>query len=104
MNDIYSIVLSDGTEINGLTMNGTNFVSETPISADIIKGNCSPLKIVKGEEEEVIANAELACCYGASDGWHIAFRELSKEEVFMAKVRADLDYIAMMTDTDLEEG
>ena len=35
---------------------------------------------------------------------YLAFRDISEQELKDEKIRADIDYLAMMTDTDLEEG
>lgn len=45
MEKTYTIVLSDGTELTGLTLNGNNFVSQEPIDPDIFKYNTSPVTI-----------------------------------------------------------
>lgn len=103
MEEIFSIILADGTVIDNLTLNGTNYVSSSEIHKEIFSDNCSPLRIVNGNDEEIIPHAELVCCYGANDGWHIAFRRITEDELFKAKLRADVDYLAMMTDTELEE-
>lgn len=41
----YTITLADGRKIENLTMNGTNFVSQTKIDESIFKNNLSTVKI-----------------------------------------------------------
>ena len=33
---IYKITLADGTEIRNLRLNGNNFISDTPVAAEIL--------------------------------------------------------------------
>lgn len=103
MEETYTIVLADGTRLEGLKPNGTNYISETPIDASVFENNCSPLFIRGGGTEEVIAYAELVHISQEADGCYIAFREIPEREIREAQMRADIDYLAMMTDTDLEE-
>ena len=104
MEETYTIILADGTRLEGLRRNGTNYISDTLIAdAAIFENNCSPLFIRGGETEEVIDYAELVHISQEADGCYIAFREISEREIREAQMRADIDYLAMMTDTDLEE-
>lgn len=103
MDKEYSITLADGTIIDRLCLNGTNFVSKTPVSANTFKGNCSPMTISDGETNEVHENAALIHITKYGDEFWFAFRDISIQEIKEAKIRSDIDYIAMMTDTDLEE-
>ena len=36
------------------------------------------------------------------DGYYFVLRELSQEEINMAKIQGNIEYLAMMTDVDLE--
>lgn len=119
---MYTLILSDGTEIKNLTLNGTNFVSEEPIDTSIFKNNLSTLTIISeteykeeyenedGEVEKTLRieptihtmhNAEFIQQQKGPDGWYICFRELSRQELFERAVLGKLDYIAMMSDVDL---
>lgn len=103
MNKKYIITLSDGTTIDNLALNGTNYISQKPVTSDVFAGNCSPMIISDGEIEELHENAELVQIKKYNGEYWIAFRDVSKQELKEAKIRSDIDYIAMMTDTDLEE-
>lgn len=102
-NKKYRITLSDGNVIENLDMNGTNYISDIPVSPDIFRGKCSPMIISDGESEEVHENAELIQVVVINGKYWIAFRDIPENELKEAKMRSDIDYIAMMTDTDLEE-
>lgn len=103
MNKKYTITLADGTTIDNLALNGTNYISKKPVTSDVFAGNCSPMIISDGEIEELHENAELVQIKNYNGEYWIAFRDVSKQELKEAKIRSDIDYIAMMTDTDLEE-
>lgn len=99
----YTITLSDGTVIGDLSLNGNNYISKTPVDAAIFAGNCSPVVISDGENEETHENAELVQVAQYGDEYWIVLRDLSEQEIRDLKTRSDIDYIAMMTDIDLEE-
>lgn len=99
----YTITLADGTVIEGLSLNGTNYISKTPVSPGIFSGNCSPMAINDGENEELHMHAELIQIAQHNNEYWIAFRDIPKQELENRKVRSDIDYIAMMTDTDLND-
>lgn len=103
MNKKYTITLADGTTIDNLALNGTNYISKKPVTSDVFAGNCSPMIISDGEIEELHENAELVQIKNYNGEYWIAFRDVPKQELEEAKIRSDIDYIAMMTDTDLEE-
>ena len=99
----YSITLADGTVLSDLELNGNNYVSKTAVQASLFTGNCSPMTISDGENEEVHEHAELVQVKRYGDEYWMVFRDISVKELREAKVRSDVDYIAMMTDVDLEE-
>ena len=103
MDEIFTIILADGTRIENLIQNGTNYVSEDMLDADMFVNNCCPLTIQCGEEVQTYENAELVHISQETDGCYIAFRETPENKVREAKLRSDIDYLAMMTGTDLEE-
>lgn len=98
----YTMTLSDGTVIGNLTLNGNNYISKTPVDAAIFAGNCSPVVISDGENEEIHENAELVQIAQYGNEYWIVIRDLSEQEIRDLKTRSDIDYIAMMTDIDLE--
>lgn len=101
---VYTITLADGRVIENLTMNGSNFVSETAVEETMFRNNCSPMTVSDGTNTEIHEHAKLVqvAVYGGK--YYLAFRDISEQELKDEKIRADIDYLAMMTDTDLEEG
>ena len=104
---MYRIILSDGTQLNNLRLNGNNFVSEMEVTEDTFKGKLSKITIEKIEEEKTITHAyehmELVQIAHYEDGYYFVLRELSEAELKERKMQGDIEYLAMMTDIDLEE-
>ena len=108
MEKTWKITLSDGTQLKNLRLNGNNFVSETEITKEQFDGKLSKV-VVEGIEEgqEVIQeykHVQLVQIAHYEDGYYFVLRELSKDELDKIKTQADIEYLAMMTDVDLEEG
>ena len=110
----WTVTLADGTAIDGLTLSGNNFIAGTEITADMFDGNLNEVHITaSGEIAEpspypaVLHDAALVQILRPADTpdgkWWFILRELSPDELFRAKVQAQLDYLAMTTDTDLED-
>lgn len=104
----WKITLADGTRLENLRLNGNNFISDTQITADIFNGNLSKV-VIEGIEngKEVIQeyeHMELVQIVHYEDGYYFVLRELSQDELDKIKTQADIEYLAMMSDIDLEEG
>ena len=96
----YTIVLEDGTEIVDLELNGNNFISHSHIDKSIFENNLGSVLIVDENAVEKHGNMILTRFdYVENDTW-FALRDVSDNEMFLAKLRADIDYIAMMTDVE----
>lgn len=108
MEKSWKITLANGTQLKDLKQNGNNFVSETEITADIFNGNLSKV-VIEGiengkEVKKEYEHMELVQIVHYEDGYYFILRELSKEELERIKTQADIEYLAMMSDIDLEEG
>lgn len=99
---VYSITLADGTVLEGLKLNGNNFVSLVEVSSDTFEDNTYPVIISDGEVEEEHEFMELVQVTQMGEEWWFILRDLSEEELRNTKVRADIDYIALMTDVNLD--
>lgn len=99
----YKIELNDGTIISGLALNGTNFVSNTEIDTSIFEDNLNTVKVYHGDD--LIYNwkyVEFIQQVHYDDGYYFCFRELSEEELRYNNIIANMEYLAMMSDIDLE--
>jgi len=98
---IYTILLSDGTEISNLRLNGNNYISESIIVKESFSSNCSPVIINDGEHEEVHENMELVQITNVAGNYWFILRDISSEELAKIKIQSDIEYIAMMTGVEL---
>lgn len=99
---MWKIILADRTELKGFTQNGNNYVSQEQIDESLFANNLATLTITNGEEKIVLHNAELIQQMQHDDGWYLCFRELTKQEMEAAALSAKIDYLAMMSEIDLE--
>ena len=61
------------------------------------------MTITDGETTTELTNVELVQCMQYGTEYWFVLREMTAEELTAAKVKASIDYIAMMADIDLEE-
>lgn len=103
----WKITLSDGIQLTDLRLNGNNFVSEAEITEETFRGKLSKVKFegkVNGAPFEQECNQmELVQIAHYEDGYYFVLREITQEELEKIKTRADIEYIAMMADIDMEE-
>ena len=99
----WTIELADGTTLEGLTLNGNNYVSKAKLTADDFDGNLSHVKITDGETTQEMTGAQLVQCQQYGNEYCFILREPTPEETAAARTQADIKYIAMMADIDLKE-
>ncbi|WP_303757692.1 hypothetical protein [Bacteroides caecimuris] len=97
----YKITLADETELSNLTMNGNNFISEATIDPGIFQSNCSPVVISDGEHDETHENMELVQVTEVNGQSWFVLRDMTPKELEQAKIKSDIEYLAMMCDVDL---
>lgn len=107
----WKITLADGSVVDGLDLNGNNFVSQTEITPDMFAGKLSRVTIdgpadtddagLRGEHGpmELLQIKHYNNPEAGLVGWYFVLRDVQASE--LAKVRGDVDYIAMMTGVDL---
>lgn len=98
---IYRITLADGTVLDNLTMNGNNFISEEAIDAHIFDGKCSPVIINDGVNEEIHENMDLVQVTTVDEKSWFVLRDIPQKELEQAKLKSDIEYLAMMCDVEL---
>lgn len=104
MEKSWKITLSDGTQLKDLKLSGNNYISKTKITEDDFKGKLSKITIENETDKtsEELEHVELVQIVHYEDGYYFVLRELSQEEINMAKIQGNIEYLAMMTDVDLE--
>ena len=101
----WKITLSDGTQLKDLKLSGNNYISKTKITEDDFKGKLSKITIENETDKtsEELEHMELVQIVHYEDGYYFVLRQLSADEIDKIKTKADIEYLAMMTDVDLEE-
>lgn len=99
----YAVILSDGTVINNLRLNGNNYVSDTELTEDDFSGKLDGVTITasSGETEEH-ANMELIQVKQYDNEWWFILRDIPEAELKAASMDAQVLYTAIVTDTLLE--
>ena len=100
-NKTYKITLSDGVVIDNLKLNGNNYISKEVVDPAIFAGNCSPIVINDGANDEKHNNMELVQVTNVNGESWIVLRNLSVEELSKIKIQSDIEYIAMMAHVEL---
>lgn len=112
---MYKITLADGTVLNDIRVNATTFISQTPIDPSIMtEANLAPTIIERvGDELDsfdmgmVVTGEHHNMRYyeagkpEGEEGYYFALVDIPEEELVMSKMYADIQYLAMMTDTEL---
>ena len=107
---MFTVTLSDGTQIGNLELNGNNFVSKTEVTSQTFAGKLGKV-IITGDAEADEAgligehhNMELVQVahytqkvHGCEDGYYFVLRDIPPSELERLQARGDIDYIAMMT-------
>ena len=99
----YKITLADGTELSDLRLNGNNFISSKKIEESIFNGNLSEVTILGDGKEETYENMELVQLERYGKEYWFILRVIPEAELVAAKDHANIEYLAMMLDIDLEE-
>ena len=100
---MFKLILADGTEIKNLTRNGDNFISDTKVDESLFAGNLTTLTITDGEDVTIeMNNAELIQQIEYQGKYWLCFRELSARELKDMALESQIQYLAMMTDVDID--
>jgi hypothetical protein len=92
--------------VDNLTMNGNNYVSDSEINTS---GWPSVFKLTakdgEGNVTETIENAKLVQQHTSwiDNKYYLAFAPVSDQEVKNAEFQANLEYLAMMADVNIDE-
>ena len=108
MEKSWEITLSDGTKLENLRLSWNYYISNTIITENNFKGKLSKVIIKETTEDGQVTtqeyeHMELVQVVHYEDGYYFILRELSAAELKEIKMQSDIEYLAMMTDIDLEE-
>jgi hypothetical protein len=98
---------ADGVKLaDGLTLNGTNYVSKDEVDvSDLPKVFKLTVKDSDGNITEEFEHAKLLqqVQYAWDDNkWYLAFAPVSEQEIKNAEFQSNLEYMAMMMDLDID--
>jgi hypothetical protein len=112
----WTVTLADGTKLENLTLNnGANtFHSPAEITEDMFDGKLSEVHIAASDGDmtgcaypDTLHDAELVQIMQPTDTpdgqWAFILREIPADDLFKAKIRAQLDFLALSTDINLED-
>ena len=97
----FTITLSDGSKLANLEMNGNNFISKSLVTEATFEDNLTNVLISDGTTEVEHTHMELVQIQEIDDKYYFVLRDLTETELEHIKDRADIEYIAMMTDVEL---
>ena len=113
---MYTIILSDGTRLTNLSLNGNNFVSKTEVTEDTFKGKLSKVTInyipandAEQSEEglhfepdsDIVGEhglMELIQVKKYGEEWYFILRDV--EITAFEKLQADVEYLLMMQEEE----
>lgn len=106
MEKSWKITLSDGTEFENLGLSGNYYISQKEITEKDFLGKLSNVVIENTENNtsQEYGQMELIKILKYEDGYYFALRELTQQELDNIKLQSNIDYIAIMSNIDLEEG
>lgn len=100
----WKITLADGSTIDNLKMNGNNFISRKKITEESFAGGLSEVTLECDDGTvETLHNVELVQITTSGKEYWFVLRELTSGELEALRTQARIEYIAMMTDVDLED-
>lgn len=111
----YKIILADGSELDDLDINGTNFIAHYPVTKDIFEHNLTPVEIIDNDPDSessipmlihmgIHEYMELVRIDHKEDlgEWWFILMDIPESEIRYANLMSRVDYIAMMTDVEFD--
>lgn len=95
-----NIELSDGSVIKELEVNGNCLISESNIKNELLTDDMLSEIVIDGVKYK---NVTLVRKWVHDNKIWLAFRQKSEDEIWKEQCKSNLDYIAMMSNVDLEE-
>lgn len=93
------ITFTNGTVIEA-EENASSLITD---SRPDFPADLSSVKVTGAGGERIYKNAEIIKCASVDGRYWFAFREISESERTARQMQANIEYIAMMTEVDLEE-
>ena len=106
---MFTIRLSDGSQIEGLILNGNNFISDRELTEATFAGKLGHVVITGDADKDEAGligtheHMQLVQIVKYEGKWWFVLRELTAQELEMAKLKSDVAYTAMMSGVDLDD-
>lgn len=98
---VYTLTLADGTKIGNLRKSADVYVSKEPIDQSIMEYNMSPTIISNGQWEEKHEHMSNPIVSHVDGYYYLSIWDVPKAEIRFAKLRSDIDYLAMAADVEM---
>lgn len=99
---MYKIILANGYVLDDLRKEISYYVSDKPIDQEVLKDNLYRIEISHDGIRNQLKNMKLVSYYQKENGeTGFAIESVSEMELEIAKIRSNLDYIAMMTGVNI---
>ena len=97
-----TITLTDGTVLRNLSLNGDNFIADYEIDPDIFVDNLTNVEINNDDYITVHEQMKLVQVTTYGDEYWFVIQDLTDRELKDLAMEAKIEYIAMMTDVDID--
>ncbi len=98
----YTLTFDDGSTLENLERNGNTFETDQDIDETYFEGKLGHIVMDDGETEQEFENVVLVRLWKFENTVYFVLRELTQDEINQMQNRADIEYIAMMADIDLD--
>ena len=101
---MFTIRLSDGSQLESLTLNGNNFISKNEVTESTFAGKLAHVAITGDAENDEAGligehtNMELIQVKKYGDEWWFVLRDMTAQELRDLKTDARLSYLEMITE------
>ena len=93
------IAFQNGTEMEA-EENGSSLITD---SSPDFPADLSSVAVIGAGGERIYKNAEIVECASVDNRYWFTFREIPESERIARQTQANIEYVAMMADIDLEE-
>lgn len=93
---MYTLILSDGTKIENLELNGDSFVSKERIDESVFTDNLTELTVIHDDVKEIRCNVEYTGQTHGPDGWYFSFAEIPAQELLNRHVNTLVSVLNIM--------
>lgn len=93
------MILSDGTELDNLELNGNNYVSKEEVTREMFEGKLDTVTIESEEGTEEMTDCVLDNLMQYGDEWLFIIRSRTPEESAALDLEAQVMYTAFETNT-----